>query len=190
MQTDQSFRRYLTYSQIAIYAAFLICIALEPSSLGANSGLSYFGVHRLTIIPFGFGMLLGSYFIMRASHYLTAMTRAARWLNLALRGIALLVVGIVITPYTFGGWFDVAHRTFGITLFSLQLVIALWMIIFNKRSWLNYGLIGLQIVGGLISLVYLNPTHGYLIQGQLLFQMAFSAIILRNSASFQRVNAS
>lgn len=179
MQTDKSFKHYLTYSQIAIYAAFLICIALEPTSLGANSGLSYFGVHRSTIVPFGFGMLLGSYFIMRASHYLTTMTTAARWLNLALRGIALLIVGIVITPYSLGGWFDVAHRSFGITLFSLQLLVSLWMIIINRRAWLiNYGLLALQMIGGLISLVYLNPTHGYLIQGQLLFQMAFSAILM------------
>lgn len=187
MKLEDQFKRYLVYSQIVIYATFLICIALMPSSLAANSGLSYFGVHRLTIVPFGFGMLLGSYFIMRASHYLAS---TAKWLNLALRGIALLIVGIIVTPYTFDGWFDVAHRTFGISLFSLQLLLALWLVMFNKRSWMNYGLLALQIAGGLVSLVYLNPTHGYLIQGQLLFQMAFSAILLRNTAGFRRASKS
>lgn len=186
MQIDSLFRHYLIRSQLLIYATWLICILLVPASLNANSGLSYFGVHKLTIVPFSFGMLASAYFILKSLHFQPNEQVKSRWFNYALRAIALCMVGIIITPYSFGGWFDLAHRTFGISLFSLQLLLALWLVMFNKRSWMNYGLLGLQIAGGLVSLVYLNPTHGYLIQGQLLFQMAFSAILLRNTASFRR----
>lgn len=179
MQIDSSFRHYLIRSQLLIYATWLICILLAPASLSANSGLSYFGVHKLTIVPFSFGMLASAYFILKSLHFQSNEQIKSRWFNYALRAIALCMVGIIITPYSFGSWFDTAHRTFGISLFSIQLLLALWQV-FIKRSWSNYGLLALQITGGLISLVYLNPTHGYLIQGQLLFQMAFSIILLRN----------
>jgi hypothetical protein len=188
VEANSSFRRYLVFSQVTLYATVLLCVALAPSSLSANSGLSYFGVHKLTVIPFGLGLLVSAYFILKSTHFLPAATTGHKRLGLALRTISLLIVGIVVTPYSLGNWFDGVHRVFGITLFSVQLLLAIQITVFIKRDWPNWALLNLQLAGGLLSLIYLSPPQGFLIQGQLLFQLAFSIILLRNADAFSKRN--
>lgn len=171
--------RYLAYSQIAFYASVLICTILAPAGLRDNDGLSYFGVHKITIIPYGAGLLISAYLVLKSLNYLSEAKKLIplRW---SMKSVAWLMAGIVVTPYSIDNWFDWIHTTIGTTLFSIQLLLVIWLILTIKNDWINWLLLVVQVTGGLISLFYLAPPQGFLLQGQVLFQAAFSVILLRS----------
>ncbi|MGA3150147.1 MAG: hypothetical protein ABSD10_00805 [Candidatus Saccharimonadales bacterium] len=173
------FVRYLAYSQAVFFAAVLLCIAIAPASLAANTGLSYFGVREKTVLIYGIGLILSAYFILKALRF--APKVPGMWpVTRGLRLLPPLMAGVAITPYSIDNWFDWIHHALGITLFSLQLLIAIWLVARSFRDWLNWLLLAAQFAGGIISLIYLAPSHGLLIQGQLIFQAAFGILLFRN----------
>lgn len=176
---QQPFKRYLVYSQLATYITFLACIAIAPASLADNSGFSYFGHHRWTVVPFGAGILTAAYFLLRSAEFLPSNART-RKLKIFFRSLPILMTGLVVVPAVGNGWYDFIHRLFGTALFLAQLGLAGWLVWRIKNDRLNWLLIILQVSGGLIALIYLNPVQGFELQGQLLFQLAFSVLLLRS----------
>lgn len=169
---------YLIRSQLIFYATIAVCIALAPASLGDNSGLSYFGRHWLTVVPFGLGLLVAAYYIYSAAQQIR---RSEAWRNLhhGLMIIAPGMVGIVIAPSI--SWVDAIHRIFGSVVFVTQLLLSFWLVGQVRKDLPNGLLIGLQLAGGIIALIYLSPAQGFSIQGQIIFQLAFSGILLRSA---------
>ncbi len=173
-----SLKRSITYSQICFWLTMALCVALAPDSLSANSGISYFGHHILTIIPFEVGVFATAYFLLGATKAIGA-NQQLRFLVWCLWLMIVGVIGIAIMPAIGDGLLDHLHRLFGILTFVTQLVLSAWLIVNfrnNVTSWLIYCL---QILGGIIALIYLQPVKGFSIEGQLLFQLAFSVIMGR-----------
>ncbi len=172
-------RRNLVYSQAILYVTFLISIIVAPVSLSDNGGFSYFGRHRQTVIIFGFGLIASAYFLLKAASFLpkTGYLNAVRYCFLA---IALLMAGIVAVPAIGNGLIDLTHRIFGALIFLIELGLACLLVWRARKIRLHWLLLALQISGGLIALVYLSPAQGFELQGQLLFQAAFSVLLLRS----------
>ena len=171
--------KYIVLSQVVLYATFALCIALAPASLADNSGFSYFGHHRLTVIPFGAGLILAAYYLLKTAAPLKGM-RQHKVLHLGLVAMAPLMVGIVVVPAIGNGWYDLIHRVFGSSLFVIQLILAVWLVWQARKSWLNWLALLVQVAGGVIALIYLHPAQGFSLQGQLIFQAGFTVVLLRN----------
>ncbi|HET9850583.1 MAG TPA: hypothetical protein VFP35_03105 [Candidatus Saccharimonadales bacterium] len=171
-------RQSIFISQAVLYGSFLLCVLIAPASLAANNGLSYFGVHPLTAIPFGAGLIISAYLIFSA---------LGRWqanlhkpVRRALQVVALLMIGVVLTPYSISSWFDYLHTAIGTCLFVIQLIVAFWIIKKGGWHWRDVLLLAIQVAGGVIALIYLKLDQGFLLQGQVIFQLAFSGILLNN----------
>ncbi len=182
MSADEPAFRYIMYSQTVLYATFALCIILAPASLGDNSGFSYFGHHKLTIIPFGAGLLLSAYYLLKAASSLKELSRH-KILRISLTAMAPLMAAIVVVPAVGNGWYDLIHRIFGSSLFVIQLGLAGWLVWQARKSLFNWLALALQLLGGIIALIYLHPAQGFELQGQLLFQAGFTVIMFRNFPS-------
>lgn len=168
--------RQIMWGQGILYAGLLVCIILEPQGLGANDGISYYGIHLRTVVPYLLGLLGAAYFCWQAGSRMEQPQ--LRPVQISLLFFSLLIAGIVVTPYSVDRWFDYMHTALGSALFSLQLVLSGWLIWQLKYSWWSV-LLGLtELAGGILSAIYLKPTHGFLLQAQILFQLAFGALLV------------
>jgi hypothetical protein len=161
----------LVRSQLMLFGGLILCMAIRPQGLGANSGISYYGVHRQTVIPYTIGLLGTAWLTQRA---LRAAGRT--WFGY---GFGLLTTGIVLTPYTVSDLFDWTHTVLGAALFILMLVLSGRLTWALRSDPLCVLLLVTEFTGGVIAAIYVLPVRGFLIQGQLLFLAAFEALLLR-----------
>lgn len=164
----------ILHGQIFLYGGLALCILIKPTGLGANDGISYYGIYRQTFFPYAAGLLGAAYFAVRAIGLLPEHEKVLR---LSLKIYAPLIVGIVITPYAAGRWMDYLHTVCGSALFSLQLILSGYLIWRLRYARWAIVLSLVELGAGIASLIYLNPAHGFLIQTQTLFQLAFGALL-------------
>ncbi len=143
--------------------------------LAVNAGISYYGLYRETLLPYAAALLGAAYFALRA---IDALPPDEKILRLALKTYALLIVGLVITPYTVSTWLNYLHIVCGTALFSLQLLLSCWVAWKLRYIWWSIGLLLVELASGIAAAHYLNLTHGFLLQSQLTFQMAFGALLV------------
>lgn len=171
------FVRKVVYSQVALYVGLLLCVLLAPASLLANSGFSYFGHHRYTVAPFALGFFISAYYLWRARmalHSHAAYSVIYRGLGIIAPGMVL----IVIAPAVGDVLLDLVHRVVGSIIFITELILGFWLVRRIRNDFWSWSLLGLQFLGGIIAFIYLAPPDGYSFEGQLLFQLAFSGLIL------------
>jgi len=173
--------RFLVLSQLTFFGAVGICILLAPASLEKNVGLSYFGVHVMTVFPYTIGLLMTAYFLYRCQQLLVVGSPVVpKLLVLAFQAMVLLTIGIVLTPYSLDDWLNWVHTGVGSSLFSIQLLLSIWLVLTFRRDWLDWSLLALLFLSGLMALLDLAPENGFLLQYQLIFQMIFAILIYRN----------
>lgn len=164
---------------------FILCIVSRPESLGHNDGLSYFGAVWWTIIPYSIAFiiygaccLLASFKLRRVGQSITVM----RWM---LRLMPVLLVGLVITPHTL---INPLHKTFGSALFALQLMASMYLFYKNKKEFYIFFLIIITFASGLMSAAFLFLPSGFMIQAQIVYQLAFVILITHYLKIYKKLN--
>jgi hypothetical protein len=172
----------------AIYSAgvglvgFFLCLVISvfilPEGLRTNRGFSYYGdmpetrlLYRLAFVICGACMLLSSVSLPRTMPF--KVIRVALWLMFPLLFGVVLTTGYPGNPVIVN-----IHRAIGVTLFVTQVALASWLALFVCRDRLNLTLYVLLLLGGVLSLLGLLGILRYLIQGQVLFLLAFGAVLV------------
>lgn len=168
--------RNLNFAFLGLLASVVACIAIRPQGLWANDGLSYYGVFESTLIPYILGFLVFGLFVFRAADRLSGKPEAAplMWL---LRACIVPLFGLAVKPHNIQP-FERVHLTFGTLLFLLEVVIGLWLLWVSRDVWVALS-IGLLLAGAVASLLYLPLNRGYLLEGQIFFQLAFWLLVVR-----------
>jgi len=157
----------------------MICIIIRPGGLAANNGISYYGTY-LNTLPFYVIALTGSTLIgFQTSQRL--MDNKYKNFKYFFGSLFFLTLGLILFPYNFNNFYSLTHQLIGTIIFLVQAIFSLYIVIRLKKDFLNTILFAFQILGGLIAAYYLFPEKGFLIQGQILFQIAFGLIIIKNS---------
>ena len=175
--------RYLIYGQIGFFVCISIAILLAPSGLHANHGLSFYGVTWPTTVLYAIGFFLIGYFSAKATKYFASDSVEHKVITKILRLVPWLLFAIYVTPYSVGQWMDDIHSAFGSTLFVLELGLAIWLAFFVLRDRILKFLTITQFAGGLVSFFSLLGFMSLLIQGQIVFQLAFGVLIIRAVAA-------
>src|ERR1035438_7489807 len=104
-----------------------ICVLLKPAGLRVNSGISYYGNYRLTLIPYVIAIAGYGFFNLS----LTGCIKARElWpLKYSFYIFALLSLIIVITPYSVSAFLSDIHSIVGTILFVLQLLLSGWLVV-------------------------------------------------------------
>lgn len=166
-----------------MYIGLLVSVLLQPQGLGANSGISYYGIFLRTVIPYAVSLLGTTFFCWQAA-------RAIHEDNLKLVRTALFIMAacslvIVATPYSFDGILDHLHVAAGSFLFSVQLLLSIWLL--PRVHFANWAiaLTTIELLSGIACALYLYAKHGFLIQFQVLFQLAFGVLLIRSLMRLQ-----
>jgi hypothetical protein len=155
------------------------CLAIRPSALAVKRGLSYYGTHVETVIPYTVGFALCVSLTGLAVVRMRADSRPLRSLRLGLVGILALLVAIPMTPYDLDLVFDWLHLGFTTALFGLALVVGWWVAVRLPGDSLVCGLVGAQTSGALLVLASQVGLLGLMIPSQFLFQIAFALLVVR-----------
>lgn len=167
--------RSIVYGQACLYGGLLLAVLLKPQGLAANSGISYYGIFARTILPY-FIILLGSaYFTWQCAQRIVAPE--LKPVRMALTCAALCGAIIGVTTYTISSLVDHLHVAAGSILYSVQLLLSLWLLIKLHHVFWAVLLTAIEFCAGVACAFYLTPKQGLLIQFEILFQIAFSVLL-------------
>jgi hypothetical protein len=168
--------QYIQTGLIIFFILLVICIFIRPTGLIANSGISYYGVYWNTLIPYTLAFLAVSISTWKSAKTISNDMKINRYVRLALQLFTILFLGILLTPHTV---LPYEHVMFGSTLFALQLVLGVILVFVVSRDFWNSILLTTAFLSGVASFIYLNTSHGYMIQAQVIFQIAIWILFIR-----------
>ena len=113
----------LARGQGLLFGGAVLCVLLDPGGLTANNGVSYYGVRLRTIPVLAVALLGAAVYTRRGLRLLAPATLFPAFVGRSGDAFALLLVGILVTPYTVGTLVDWTHRLLGSALFVVQLVL-------------------------------------------------------------------
>jgi len=143
--------------------------------LSINSGISYYGNYRLTIAPYTLAIV--GYGILTALLAGCIKVKGLWPLKYSLYVFAFLCLIINITPYSVSSFLDIIHTIAGTILFVMQLILSGWLIIKMHDIIWSIVFSSLMLAAGIAAAFYISGPSGFLIQTQIIFQLAFAALI-------------
>lgn len=164
--------RYFLIGQTILLFSISICIFLLPQSLFANDGVSYFGAQKTTVIPYSVGLLLTAWFSFKVARALPKHSH--RVVKAGFKIIAILLLAIVVVPYGINFTLEYIHTLLSAALFLVQFIMMWWLAFKVKSDGLSLFLLFLMAVEIIITVMYLDPRGGYLIAGELAYQLTFA----------------
>jgi CDP-diglyceride synthetase len=168
--------RYIVYGQICFVAGLALCAALRPHGLSANGGLSYYGSYRETILPYILMLLGPAYFFIKTAELFRQPEQHVVHHTLTL--MSLLILGVMVTPASLNAFTDGLHRAFGIPLFVSQLLFSGWLAKQLRYDGWALLLAATELAGGIGAYIWLSPIHGWSLEAQLVFQVAFGGLLI------------
>ncbi len=159
---------------------------LLPQGLKANQGFSYYGDHARTVMLYRLAFTASGGCLLFSALFLPDV-QPFRVIKLAFRLMPLLLLGLVLTTAPHSPLLDTIHRPIGVALFILQLALSCWLAFFVCKDRLNQWLFVLLLLSGLASFLALIYVIHYLIEGQVIFQLAFGVLIIHSLRKLKNV---
>jgi hypothetical protein len=176
----KNLRYQLIFSEAILFIGLAVCILIRPAGLAANNGISYYGTFHNTLLPYIIALAGSSFCLVLITIFYLKGSWQDNLIKTIFTLLFFLIIGIIIFPYNVNRTYADIHATLGTIIFSTQFIISIIFTFINPRD--IYGLIILiiEFVGGLVSIYYLKPAHGFLIQGQIIAQFGFALFIIHN----------
>lgn len=174
-----NFLRDFIYSQLLLLFFLSVCFLIRPEVILKSEGLSAFGVHIQTVVPYAIAYLLCSYFIGRSVKYMRHNSNPYKIIFYSINTIAILFIALVFTPYAINAGFNWIHTVISTSLFLIELGLIIYLTIITKDNFINILLIIGQIMSGIIAMYSVDPSPSVigglnlLLQGEVLFQFFF-----------------
>jgi hypothetical protein len=97
------------------------CCWLAPEGLGQNEGLSNFGAHITSFLPYWAGL-----WSLALGTWIVARSRRSRVEQVLLRSMSVLVAVVVFTSANLGVAFNTGHVLLGSAAFTIAMLISLY----------------------------------------------------------------
>jgi hypothetical protein len=165
--------KFLLVQFAILFIAVVISIFIKPSGLEENSGVSYYAVQPETALLIYFSFLSSSIILLYSAFRMPKKSRNEKLFTFCLILAAICYIGLVLTPHDI---IAIPHKIFGSMLFAMEF-IASYFILMKTQKLSHLLLFIVAFISGLASLVYLF-IHGYMIQAQLIFQLAVWTVII------------
>src|SRR5262249_42943798 len=149
-----------------------------------EGGVSNYGVHAMTIVPYtlGFG-LCGAFTLYAAGQASAEPERYAGLVKpLVLLGALYLATLISTYRYKTNSTLDNIHIYISITLVITEVVLGVWLAVHVVRDRINWALLTAQGIGFALGVLnYLHLIH-ILFAIELVTSLAFGALLVRTAA--------
>ena len=144
---------YLALSQLSLLSFLTLCIVLLPGFLFSRNegGVSNYGIHEPTVVPYTLGSSLCAIFIAQAAHYIAHGTKAHGSFRYSLYILAGLLLFSLVSTYRYkvNSTYKNIHIIAGILLFCFEMAMATWMALIIARDRTSIMLLAVQ-AGGFI----------------------------------------
>ncbi len=177
--------RDVAAGQVAFAVFIAVCVALHPGFVlkSNEGGISNYGVHARTVVPYTLALGLASATSLRASRSVRVRDGRSRRLRLILRAYAALVALTLVSTYPYA--LDVAlkdvHDGVGVCVFVFELVTAAVMVraLGRRRGWL------LVLVAGFVvgAVTFVGAAH-LLFVAQVVTSVAYAVILVSATAAW------
>jgi hypothetical protein len=166
-------------------AGVLVCLDRAPRPVNTTDGLSWFGVTRETVLEYAVTLLVTAALMLRAAAPLAALP-TLRPVRVGLTACATFLPLMLATPYTLNPFMNWTHMTIGSLLFSTQLLLSGWLWWARARTPAVLALFAVELVAGVTCFTSLIDLDAWMLEGQLVFQVAFTACVALAVATAHR----
>jgi hypothetical protein len=178
---------FLVLAQVSFFACLSVAVVMTTAGFQHNHGLSFYGEHWSTAVPYGAGFMLCDYFLLLAANALPKDDRRCRRLALLLNLLTVSLLIVLLTPDTVDSFFNWSHSIASANLFVYELSFAAWLARRCYADGVVWSLIVLQLVAAVLAMLSNFHVVPYLSEGTLIFQLIFSVVLIREVAGFLRV---
>jgi hypothetical protein len=173
---------YIVAAQGIFLTLLTVCVRINPTGLTSYNGISYYGAHARTFVPYALACLLtGSLLVLSARSLPTGS--ALRTLRRALILLAALLLAIVLTPYSLGTAVNVVHTITAACLFALQLWLGLWLVRRAGLGRLGLSLWIVQVLLVALAALALARVARLMLAGEVSFELVACLLYIRAISS-------
>lgn len=167
--------RLVVWGQTGFFAGVAACLLLYFDQRAVGTGLSYFSSTWPAALPYSLGLTIGALFSIKVAFIAgDIVLRNLLWL---LAAFLILLAG---TPYAISDSLKYIHTIVGSLLFLVQYALLIWLTLIVLRDEINLVLIFLSTITLFFTAFFLSTVFGYLLYGQLIFQLLFAITLYRN----------
>lgn len=173
---------YVACGQISFAFFLAVCIALHPGFvLKANEGgISNYGIHIKTVVPFTLALGLAGFFSHRAAGLFASENTPFRHFGLLLRVYSWLLLAMLTSTYTYA--LDTAlkdlHIATSVVIIVLETVASVWMYQLLERPRWDGALLVAELFGFVLAAVTFFGGLHVLFVAQLLTGVSFALLLV------------
>jgi hypothetical protein len=168
----------IVLAQVSFFLLLTLTIFITTKGFKDNRGLSFYGEHWSTAVPYGSGFILCDYFLLRAANALPNNKLVFRRLYVLINILTVMLLGVLLTPDTLNSFFNWSHITASTILFLFELGVGTWLVMQTSKYKIGIGLLGLQFLAGIFAMLSQFHIVYYLSEGSLFFQLFFGALLI------------
>lgn len=182
--------RDVVASQVALFGFWGVCLLIVPGFLleRDEGGLSNFGVHLDTVVPYTLAFVVCSAFLLRAARRITTTDATCARFRRLLEWLAVLLLLTLASTYGYqhGAALKWIHVGIGAAVVSFEALASLWVAIrlLDGGAWLV--VLGAQLAGTALAAATLLGAVHLLFVSQLVTSAAFGILLV---AGARRIDA-
>ncbi|MFY9783125.1 MAG: hypothetical protein WAK12_06295 [Acidimicrobiales bacterium] len=170
----------VAFGQVGFAVFIGLCVVLHPGYvIKANEGgISNFGVHLKTVVPYSLALVLPAGLTYRASRLIDASSDPLGYLRTVLRFYSVLILLTLLTTYTYK--IDTAFRDLhvgvGVVITIFELGASLWM---YRELRALVAVLSLELVGFVLATLTIFGALHLLFATQMLSGVAFAILLVQ-----------
>lgn len=149
-----------------------------PSVVKTNGGVSNFGNHLLTVIPYSLGFIVSIVYLVRAGRLLAANQQYKKHMY-ALYGFSGLEAIVYLSTFLrrFAWVFSQIHDGLGIILFAYAFILSIWWTV-QRFNLVALAFFAIQTIGDTIGLITIAGAFHLLYYAQAIGMIGFSLVLV------------
>jgi len=171
----------IVFGQVSFFVLMSFSVALHPGFVFKlnEGGISNYGIHLKTAIPYSLAFVLCSFFSIRAARLYRRSETIARLFRYLLYAYSCLLLLTLLSTYGYklNAELKQAHVVAGVATIAFELVASAWMYAHLNSTWDTVFLV-LQLAGFVLAgLTFLGDLH-VLFLGQALADAGFALLLI------------
>jgi hypothetical protein len=177
-------RRPILLGQVFLVSFLVVSISLHPGFVfkGNEGGISNYGIHLWTAIPYTVAFALGALFTLKAARTRTFPSVAR--IGLLVYAVLLFMTLFSTYVYKLNYGLKLVHVSVAVALVSFEVLASTWSCL-RVRSRGAAALFAVVIVGFIVAgLTFIGAAH-LLVIGQALTTLGFAGLLIRTESALQ-----
>ncbi len=177
--------RLVAKGQLSLWVLLALCIGLHPGLVlkRNESGLSNYGVHLKTVVPYSLALGLGAVYSLRAARQVRARDRNALSTRKILYSYAFLLGLSLVSTYVYklDNVFNDLHVGANIATACFETVTGIWMALVARSHREMPALLAFELTGFILGALTVAGTLHLVLVAEVLIGVGFGLLLYRST---------